>query len=97
MTNAIGEAMVHQFVRTSYNSQIFDKDQDIQKTDKIKKQRPVEESEDGQKSEMSLQSQDNMKARNSPEEGQTIIEKYDERGQLVRRTPSGHSSYAETT
>ena len=95
MINAIGEATVHQFVRTSYNSQVFDMDQDIQKTDKIRKQRPVEQSKDGQKSEMSLQSQDKMKARNNPEDGQTIVEKYDARGQLVRRTPPGHYPLAK--
>ena len=95
MINAIGEAIVHQIVRTSYNSQIFDKDQDIQKIDKVKKQRPVEESEDGQKSEMSLQSQDNLKARNNPEDGQSIVEKYDEKGQLVSKTPPGHYPLAK--
>ena len=42
MINAIGEATIQQFVRTSYNAETFDKDLAAQKTDKVRKQRPVE-------------------------------------------------------
>ena len=52
MINAIGEATVQQHIRTSHNVETLDKHQEIQKTDKIKRQRPVEESDDGQKPEM---------------------------------------------
>ena len=96
MINAIGEATVQQFVRTSYNAETFGKDQDIQKTDKAKEQRPVEGSQDGEKTEMSPQSQDNMKSRNSFEDGQIIVEKYDEDGKLVRKTPPGYLPFGET-
>ena len=89
MINAIAEATLQQFVRTSYNSEKFGKDQDIQKTNKIKKQRRVEGSEDGQKSEMSLQPQNNTTTRNSLEDGQIIVEKYDENGKLIKKTPPG--------
>ena len=96
MINAIGEATIQQFVRTSHNAAVFDKDHEIQKTDKIKEQRPVEESDDGKKSEMSSQSKDNMKTRNSIEEGQLIVEKYDEDGKLVKKTPPGYRPFGET-
>ena len=56
MINAIGEATMQQFVRSSYNAELFDKNHEIKKTDKIREPRPVEESEDGQKSETNLQS-----------------------------------------
>ena len=95
MINAIGEATLQQFVRTSYNSETFGKDQDIKKKDRIKKQRPVEGSEDGQKSEMSLQSQDNTATANSLEDGQIIAEKYDENGKLIKKTPRGYLPFAE--
>jgi hypothetical protein len=95
MINAIGEATVQQFVRTSYNSETFGKDQDIQKTDKIKKQRPVEGSKDGQKSEMSLQPQDNTTTRNSIEDGQIMVEKYDKNGNLIKKTPPGYLPFGE--
>jgi hypothetical protein len=95
MINAIGEAALQQFVRTSYNAEIFDKHQEIQKTDKTKRHRPVEKSDDGQKAETGLQSQENMKSRNSLEDGQIIVEKYDEEGKLVKKTPPGYLPFGE--
>jgi hypothetical protein len=96
MINAIGEATMQQFVRTNYNAEIFDKDHEVQKTDKINKQRPIEESDDGQKAKMGLESRDNMKSRNNLEDGQIVVEKYDEDGKLVKKTPPGYLPFGET-
>lgn len=96
MINAIGEATVQQFVRTNYNTDIFDKDLAVQKTDKVKEQRPVEESEAGQKPEMNLQSQEDMKSRNSLENGKLIVEKYDGDGKLVKKIPPGFLPFDQT-
>ena len=90
MINAIGEATIQQFVRTSYNAETFDKDLAVQKTDKVREQRPIEKGDDGQKSEMNLQSQGNMKSRNSFVDGKLVVEKYDEDGNLVKKTPPGY-------
>jgi hypothetical protein len=95
MINAIGEATMQQFVRTSYNAELFAKDQEVKKTDKVKEPRPIEESDDGQKSELSLQSKNNMKTRNSFEDGQLIVEQYDEDGNLVKKTPPGYLPFEE--
>ncbi len=95
MINAIGEATIQQFVRTSYNVETSDKDLAVQKTDKIRKQRPVEKGDDGQKAEMNLQSQGNMKSRNSFVNGKLVVEKYDEDGNLVKRTPPGYLPIGE--
>ena len=95
MINAIGEATMQQFVRTSYNSETFNKDLAIQKTDKVRKQRPVEKGDDGQKPEMNLQSQGNIKTRNSFENGTLIVEKYDGDGNLVKKTPPGYIPIGE--
>ena len=95
MINAIGEAALQQFVRTSYNAEIFDKHQEIQKSDKTKGHRPVEKSDDGQKAKTDFQSQDNMKSRNSLEDGQIVVEKYDEDGKLVKKTPPGYLPFGE--
>jgi hypothetical protein len=95
MINAIGEATIQQFVRTSYNAVAFDKDLAVQKTDKVKKQRPVEKGDDGQKPEMNLQSKANMKSRNSFVDGKLVVEKYDEDGNLVKRTPPGYLPIGE--
>lgn len=96
MINAIGEATIQQFVRTSYNAEMFAKDQEVKKTNKIKEPRPVEESDDSQKSEMGLRFRDNMKTRNSLEDGQLIVEQYDEDGKLVKKTPPGFLPFGET-
>lgn len=96
MINAIGEAAMQQFVRTSYNAEMFAKDQEIQKSNKIKEPRPVEESDDSQKSEMGFRSRNNMKTRNSLEDGQLIVEQYDEDGKLIKKTPPGYLPFGET-
>lgn len=95
MINAIGEATIQQFVRTSYNVETSDKYLAVQKTDKIRKQRPVERAYDGQKPEMNLQNQANMKTRNSIENGELVVEKYDEDGNLVKKTPPGYLPIGE--
>ena len=95
MINAIGEATVQQFVRTTYNAEISNKDFEVRKTDKIRAQRPVEKSDDGQKPEMNFQSQENIKSRNSLEGGKLVVEKYDEDGKLVKKIPPGFLPFGE--
>ena len=95
MINAIGEATIQQFVRTSYNAETFGKDLAVQKTDKVRAQRPVAKGDDGQKPEMNLQSQANMKSRNSFVDGELVVEKYDEDGKLVKKTPPGYLPIGE--
>jgi len=95
MINAIGEATMQQFVRTSYNFETYSRDLETRKTDKIKAQRPVEKSDDGQKSEMNLQSEENIRSRNNLEDGQLVVEKYDEDGRLVKKIPPGFLPFGE--
>ena len=96
MINAIGEATMQQFVRTSYNFETYSKDLEIRKTDKIKAQRPIEKSNDGQKPEMDLQTDENLKSRNSLEDGQVVVEKYTEDGKLIKKIPPGYLPFGET-
>ena len=96
MINAIGEATMQQFVRTNYNFETYGRDLEARKTDKIKAQRPVEKSDDGQKSEMNLQTEENIRSRNSLEDGHLIVEKYDEDGKLVKKVPPGYLPFGET-
>jgi hypothetical protein len=95
MISAIGEATIQQFVRTSYNVETSEKYLTVQKTDKIRKQRPVERGDDGQKPGLNLQNQANMKTRNSIENGKLVVEKYDEDGKLVKKTPPGYLPIGE--
>jgi hypothetical protein len=96
MINAIGEATMQQFVRTSYNFETYSKDLEVRKTDKIKAQRPIEKSNDGQKPEMDLQTDENLKSRNSLEDGQVVVEKYTEDGKLIKKIPPGYLPFGET-
>ena len=96
MINAIGEATMQQFVRTTYNAEAYSKDLEVRKTDRIKAQRPVEKSDDGQKPEMNFQSEEHIKSRNRVEEGQLIVEKYTEDGKLVKKIPPGYLPFGET-
>ncbi len=90
MINAIGEATMQQFVRSNHVSGTFDKDLEGQKTEQIKKQRPVEESEKGNKPEMDMKPEEELKSRNILEEGKLRVEKYDGNGRLIRVTPPGY-------
>ena len=90
MINAIGEATMQQIVRSNYNSETYDKDLEVQKADKVKEHRPVEKSDDGHKPAMDTNSEEDLKTRNSLEDGQLVIERYDDDGKLVRVTPPGY-------
>ena len=48
MINAIGEAVMQQFIRANYNNDLYDKDMVFNKTHQVREQRPVEESNNGQ-------------------------------------------------
>ena len=96
MINAIGEATMQQYVRASYNAENSAKEFAVQKIDRVREQRPVEQSNDGEKSEMDLKSQDNMRSRNNIEDGKLIVESYDENGNLVKKTPPGYLPFGET-
>ena len=96
MINAIGEATMQQIVRSSHNSETYDKDLEAQKTEKVKEHRPVEKSDDGQKPEMDLKSEQEMKTRNNLEDGQITVESYDESGRLVKLSPPGYLPPGQT-
>ncbi|MGD8256270.1 MAG: hypothetical protein PVG70_02155 [Desulfobacterales bacterium] len=96
MINAIGEAVMQQFIRANYNNDLYDKDMVFNKTHQVREQRPVEESNNGQKPEMNLQFQEDMKSRTNLEDGQIIIEKYDSDGKLIKKIPPGYVPFGET-
>jgi len=96
MINAIGEATMQQFVRHGYNAEAYSRDLEVRKTDKIKAQRPIEKSEDSQKAGLNKQAEQNIKSRNSLEDGKLVVEKYDEDGKLVKKIPPGYLPIGET-
>jgi len=96
MINAIGEATMQQIVRSNYNSETYDKDLEAQKTDKVKEHRPVEKSDDGQKPEMDLKSEEDVQTRTSLEDGEITVESYDDSGRLVKVSPPGYLPPGQT-
>ena len=96
MINAIGEATMQQFVRSNYNSETYDKDLEVQKASKVKEHRPIENSDDGQKPEMDLKSEQEMQTRLNLEDGQITVESYDDSGRLVKVSPPGYLPPGQT-
>jgi hypothetical protein len=90
MLNAIGEATMQHTVRANYDSEIYNQDLAVKKSDQVRKQRPVEKAEDSSKSKMQLKQEENTRRKNTLEDGDIIVEEYDESGQIVRKTPPGY-------
>jgi hypothetical protein len=90
MLNAIGEATMQHTVRANYDSEIYAQDLAAKKSDQVRKQRPVEKAEDSSKSKMQLKQEEDTRRKNTFEDGDIIVEEYDETGQVVRKTPPGY-------
>jgi hypothetical protein len=90
MLHAIGEATMQQTVRANYDSEMHDQDLAVKKSDQIKEERPVEETEDSSKSEMSLKQEEDTTRKNTFENGEIFVEEYNEKGEVVRITPPGY-------
>ncbi len=91
MLNAIGESAMQHTVRANYDSEMHDQDLAIKKNDAIRQKRPVEKTEDSSKPEMNLTKEENTRRKNSLEEnGEIIVEEYNEDGEIVRKTPPGY-------
>ena len=90
MLHAIGEAAMQQTLRANYDSEMYDQDIAVKKSVQVKGQRPVEKTEDSSKSEMGLKKEEDTKRKNAFEDGNIIVEEYNENGEIVRKTPPGY-------
>ena len=91
MLNAIGESAMQHTVRANYDSEMHDQDLAIKKSEEIRQERPVEKTEDSSKPEMNLKEEETTRRKNHLEEnGQIIVEEYNEDGEIVRKTPPGY-------
>lgn len=90
MLNAIGDATMQQTVRANYDSEIYAQDLAVKKSDQVRKQRPVEKSEDSSEPKMQLKKEEDTRRKNTFEDGNIVVEEYDENGQIVRKTPPGY-------
>ena len=90
MLNAIGEATMQHTVRANYDSEMYDQQIAVKKSDQVKGKRPVEKTEDSSKSEMNLKKDEETTRKNTFEDGDIIVEEYNENGEIVRKTPPGY-------
>lgn len=95
MINAIGDAAMQQTIRANYNSENHDQDLIVKKNEKVSKKRPVEKTNDSSKSDLNLRRDEYTTAKNIVEDGQIIVEKYDEDGKLIRKIPPGYLPFGE--
>lgn len=95
MINAIGDVAMQQTIRANYNSENHDQAATVQKNEQIRKKRPVENAEKSSRSKMNLRNEENTTAKNVLEDGQIVVEKYDENGRLIRKIPPGYLPFGE--
>ena len=95
MINAIGDAAMQHTIRANYHSENQEQAVVIKKNDRLREKRPVEKSESSLKSQMNLRDEENTKAKNIIENGEIIVEKYDEEGRLIRKIPPGYLPFGE--
>jgi hypothetical protein len=63
----------------------------VKKNDQIREQRPVEKTEDSSKSEMKLKQEEETTRKNKMEDnGEIVVEEYNQNGEIVRITPPGY-------
>jgi hypothetical protein len=86
---------MQQTMRANYDSEMHDKDLAVQKTDQTREKRQIEKTEDGSKPELDLKHEDDTTRKNILENGNIIVEQYDEDGNLVRKTPPGYMPFGE--
>ena len=89
MLHAIGEATMQHTVRANYDSEMYDQQIAVKKNDQVKGKRPVEKTEDSTKSEMNLKKEEETIRKNTFENGDIIVEEYNENGEVIRKTPPG--------
>jgi len=95
MFDIIGETVVQQMPRLGLPASGAEKDASVQKAEALREVRSVEKSNESETSHPEADTQESTTTRNRLEEGKIIVEKYDEDGRLVRRTPPGFLPFGE--
>jgi len=95
MINAIGEATIHQTIRTNHHISETERELSQIKDEQVREQRPVEKTEEGSNTEMGNEQFDQTTFKHTIEEGQIIVERYDKAGRLIRKTPPGYLPFGE--
>ena len=91
MLPAIGDATMQHTVRANYDNEMHNHDLAVKKSEQIREQRPVEKTEDSSKPEMNLKKEEDTTRKNKmKDDGEIIVEEYNENGEIVRKTPPGY-------
>ena len=90
MLDAIGDAAMQQTVRANYESEMHDQNYAIKKSDENRKQRPVEKTENSDKSANNQEQEEQTRRKNTVENGSIVVEEYNENGEIVRKIPPGY-------
>ena len=96
MFDVIGEATAQQVPRTGAYGNGTEKEATVHKAERVREARPVEHSNEGEKAKLGDSGDEHTHNRNRLEDGKIIVEKYDESGRLVKRTPPGYLPLGET-
>jgi hypothetical protein len=95
MIGVIGDAAVQQMPRTGIYASGTEKDVVAQKAERAQSARPVEQSNEGAKAKQQGTGEESVHNRTLIEDGKVVIERYDEDGKLIKRTPPGYLPFGE--
>jgi len=95
MIGVVGDAAVQQMPRTGIYASGMENDSITQKAERAQGARPVEKSNEGAKAKPQGSGGDAERNRTLVEDGKVVIERYDEDGKLIKRTPPGYLPFGE--
>lgn len=90
MFDVIGETTVQQLPRGGGFSNGTEMEAAVKKAEQIRQVRPVEPSTEADRPKAQGQGEEHLQTRNRLENGKIVVEKYDEDGKLVKKTPPGY-------
>ena len=97
MINTIGEYTLQQAVRVNHGTTVGNKEALVQKSMQTSVPRPVEKSNESRRSDMKQNDEEKAEttSRHRIEDGQVILERYDQHGKLVEKVPPGYVPFGE--
>ena len=90
MFDVIGETTVQGLPRGGGFANGTEMDAAVKKAEQIRQVRPIEPSTESDRPKAQDKGDEHLQTRNRLEDGKIIVEKYDEDGKLVKKTPPGY-------
>jgi hypothetical protein len=95
MIGVIGDASAQQMPRMGIYASGTEKDIIAQKAERVQRERPVEKSSQSSGSKLQGNAEESGHNRTLIEDGKVVLERYDEDGKLIKRTPPGYLPFGE--